>query len=317
MRLKLLAALFAVLAMVGIQTVATASTGSAEAGLWSDTYTPPATDCSTFARDGNQFCYADDPGSVELGVKFQSSAPVLITGVRVYRVDDAEVSGSLWTAAGVRLATGTFAPYAGSHGWQDLVFSTPVQLVPGTTYVASYFSPNATYAFEYDYFTDSAHSLGPITALRSTVGDGNGVFCYDSLSCFPGNTYRDLNYWVTPLWLSYDFDGFYQPVDNDKMNVVKAGRAIPVKFSLAGDKGLDILRAGYPKAKQIDCSGSGSLAAVDETVSAAGGSSLSYDASSDQYVYVWKTQKGWTGNCYRFELGLKDGSSHSFTVMAR
>ena len=34
--------------------------------------------------------------------------------------------------------------------------------------------------------------------------------------------------------------------------------------------------------------------AVEETVTA-GGSSLSYDPIADQYVYVWKTEKAWTG----------------------
>jgi hypothetical protein len=39
----------------------------------------------------------------------------------------------------------------------------------------------------------------------------------------------------------YDFDGFFNPVDNpDVLNRVKAGSAIPVKFSLGGDQGLDI-----------------------------------------------------------------------------
>ena len=53
--------------------------------------------------------------------------------------------------------------------------------------------------------------------------------------------------------------------------------------------------------------------AVEETVTA-GGSSLSYDAGADQYVYTWKTSKSWAGKCYRFELGLDDDTSHTFDV---
>ena len=45
-----------------------------------------------------------------------------------------------------------------------------------------------------------------------------------------------------------------------------------------------------------------------------GWSSLSYDASADQYVYTWKTSKSWAGKCYRFELGLDDDTSHTFDV---
>jgi len=33
---------------------------------------------------------------------------------------------------------------------------------------------------------------------------------------------------------------------------------------------------------------------VDQTVTA-GSSSLSYDPTTDQYVYVWKMDKSWTG----------------------
>src|SRR5205085_2496965 len=47
----------------------------------------------------------------------------------------------------------------------------------------------------------------------------------------------------------YPFSGFFQPVDNTPtLNVVKAGSGIPVKFSLSGNLGLNILLAGYPQS---------------------------------------------------------------------
>src|SRR6266545_1132510 len=50
----------------------------------------------------------------------------------------------------------------------------------------------------------------------------------------------------------FDFSGFFPPVDNPPaVNVVNAGRAIPVKFSLSGDKGLNIFAAGFPVSQQI------------------------------------------------------------------
>ena len=46
----------------------------------------------------------------------------------------------------------------------------------------------------------------------------------------------------------YDFDGFFRPVDmGDTVNSVKAGSAVPIKFSLDGDQGLGIIASGYPK----------------------------------------------------------------------
>ncbi|HMC67688.1 MAG TPA: immunoglobulin-like domain-containing protein, partial [Mycobacteriales bacterium] len=45
----------------------------------------------------------------------------------------------------------------------------------------------------------------------------------------------------------YNFAGFFQPVANlPVFNVVQAGRAIPVKFSLSGNKGLGIFASNSP-----------------------------------------------------------------------
>jgi hypothetical protein len=105
------------------------------------------------------------------------------------------------------------------------------------------------------------------------------------------------------------FDGFFAPVDNNMLNVAKAGSAIPVKFGLGGDQGLDIFAAGYPKAVRISCDTGESADAVEEyTVASTSG--LKYDAASGRYQYNWKTTKGVTG-CFRLELGLTDGSVHT------
>ena len=106
----------------------------------------------------------------------------------------------------------------------------------------------------------------------------------------------------------YDFRGFFQPVDMDRVNVAKAGSAIPIKFSLNGFQGLDIIASGYPTFTVTGTSQSGDD--IEQTVTA-GGSSLSYDADSDQYVYVWKTDKAWAGKSGTFTLKLNDGTSHT------
>jgi CSLREA domain-containing protein len=108
----------------------------------------------------------------------------------------------------------------------------------------------------------------------------------------------------------YDFSGFFPPVDNPPaLNGVKAGRAIPVKFSLNGDQGLDVFDAGFPASQPIPCDGLALVYDVEETVTA-GSSSLSYDATTDQYIYVWKTEKGWVGTCRQLTVQLNDGTTH-------
>lgn len=108
----------------------------------------------------------------------------------------------------------------------------------------------------------------------------------------------------------YDFTGFFQPVDNlPTLNAVNAGRAIPVKFSLNGDQGLDIFASGYPKSQKIACDSSATVDGIEETVTA-GSSSLSYDLSTDTYIYVWKTERTWAGTCRQLILKLDDGTFH-------
>jgi hypothetical protein len=42
----------------------------------------------------------------------------------------------------------------------------------------------------------------------------------------------------------------------------------------------------------------------------AGGSSLSYDPTLDQYNYVWKTDRAWAGSCRQLVVKLVDGTFH-------
>jgi len=109
----------------------------------------------------------------------------------------------------------------------------------------------------------------------------------------------------------FDFTGFFSPVSNPPtLNVVNAGRAIPVKFSLSGNKGPNILDANSPQSGSIACDGSAPVVDLTDTLTA-GGSSLSYDASADQYIYVWKTDSSWAGSCRQLVVTLKDGTSHT------
>ena len=109
---------------------------------------------------------------------------------------------------------------------------------------------------------------------------------------------------------AYTFSGFFAPVNNlPVLNRMNAGRAVPIKFSLGGNQGLDILAAGSPSSKRVDCASGATTDAVEQTVTA-GASSLAYDPGTDRYHYVWKTNKDWAGTCREFTLTLDDGISH-------
>lgn len=106
--------------------------------------------------------------------------------------------------------------------------------------------------------------------------------------------------------LKYDLTGPFQPVDAaPTVNTAKAGSAIPVKFKLGGDKGLNVLADGYPKSGTASCASASTE--IEQTVSSAT-SALTYDPVSTQYTYTWKTTTTLKG-CRDLLLRFRDGSS--------
>lgn len=127
------------------------------------------------------------------------------------------------------------------------------------------------------------------------------------------NAYRSSDHDAVVVGLNlqgFAFSGFFAPVDNPPVvNRVKAGKSVPVKFSLGGDQGLDIFATGFPKSQATTCASTAPVDGIEQTV-APGASSLSYDPATGQYTYVWKTQKDWAGSCRKLVLKLKDGTFH-------
>jgi hypothetical protein len=207
-----------------------ASAQVAPQGLWSTSFTSgqSAADCGRWRLDDNGFCVADDArNGLELGTKFRTSTSMQITGVRIYRADPASLQASLWTSDGTLLARGTFADATG-NGWQDMSFAEPVTIVPGITYIASYFSPATKYAFQYGYFADAARTVGPITALKAVDGSPNGVHCYEEAACaFPVRGHRDSSYWVTPLWVGSDDEPTDPPPAGDEEGSPRVAARMP------------------------------------------------------------------------------------------
>jgi Domain of unknown function (DUF4082)/Fibronectin type III domain/Bacterial Ig domain len=149
-----------------------------------------------------------DPNSVVLGVKFRSDVFGTVTGVRFYKsaANTGTHIGGLWSSEGTLLASATFTGESAS-GWQQVNFSTPVQIFPNTTYVASYLAPAGHYAADAYYFYTppatggNALNAPPLHALPALAGSGNGVYAYSGTSTFPNNTYKGTNYWVDPTFV--------------------------------------------------------------------------------------------------------------------
>ena len=108
----------------------------------------------------------------------------------------------------------------------------------------------------------------------------------------------------------YVYSGFFQPIDNPPtLNQTNAGKAVPVVFSLGSNQGLAIFASGYPVSQPIACDGADPIDAIEQTVNT-DANTLSYDAKTAAYTYVWKTDKSWGGTCRQLIVRLNDGTNH-------
>jgi uncharacterized membrane protein len=154
---------------------------------------------------------------------------------------------------------------------------------------------------------------GSALALPELEGYGSWASHISDSGVIVGTVYTDYYTQTAAVWYPtrshYAFGGFLRPVDNPPaVNSVKAGSAVPMKFSLGGDQGMAIL-AGMPQSIPVACN-NGAQTGPAEAATPAGSSGLSYDPAAGTYTYVWKTAKSSAGTCRQFRLSLSDGSVH-------
>lgn len=136
-----------------------------------------------------------DGRAVELGLRFTTGVAGSIAGVRFFKASGASGThtGSVWSSAGTRLATATFANETAS-GWQEVRFSTPVDASAGTAYTVSYHSDDGTYLSKANAFP-GARTAGPLTAPATD----NGRYVYGA-SAFPTQSWQSSDYFVDVIF---------------------------------------------------------------------------------------------------------------------
>jgi hypothetical protein len=151
---------------------------------------------------------------VTLGVKFWSSQPGTISGIRFYRAAQSPqgyVTG-LYSANGTLLGSATMAQESSPlPGWQEADFPSPIPISGNTTYVAAYFVPSGQFADTF-YGLSQGVTNGPLYAPAGAAVGGNGVFCY--CNGFPASSFENSNYFIdlvfTPTaptsYLALNFD---------------------------------------------------------------------------------------------------------------
>jgi hypothetical protein len=147
----------------------------------------------------------EDLNPVNLGLKFIPQASGSVVGLRFFKnvSNTGTHHGYLWTAGGTLLTSVTFTGET-NYGWQQMLFSSPVTVTAGTTYIVSYHSPNGPFPRTENYF-GSALTVGSLLAPSSASSGGNGIFAYGVAGLLPNNTFNDTNYWVEPLFQPLTF----------------------------------------------------------------------------------------------------------------
>jgi hypothetical protein len=241
----------------------------------------------------NSYSWAEGPTPLGTGAMLTVNLP---TGTHTITLTVTDTGGGSDTDDVVVTVQDTLAPNISCPS--DVVVSLPMNST-ATSMVVNYPSVTATDSCSSSVTVNSTPASGSVfpvgtTTVNATADDGAG----HTSTC---------SFTVT---VQYNFAGFFPPVANLPMlNIVQAGRAIPVKFSLSGNKGLGIFAAGSPSSGPIACNSSDPATVLEETVTA-GGSSLSYDPTTDQYIYIWKTEQGWAGTCRQLVVQLNDDSIH-------
>ena len=267
--------------------------GAYEAEPTSDD-TPPVITPSIAGMSGSNGWYRSNvtvTWSVNDGESAVTSAPCAPTTISA-DTPGQDVTCSATSAGGTDARTVTIKRDWTAPTLTPVVSPNPV-LLNGTATA----TPNATDQ------TSLLASASCGTPTTSTVGA-------KSVSCTATDNAGNTNTVAATYAVAYPFTGFFQPVDPmPTVNVAKAGSGVQVKFGLGGNQGLAIFAAGFPASRQVSCSASAPQDDIEATVTA-GNSSLSYDASTQQYSYTWKTDKAWAGTCRLLTITLADGTTH-------
>lgn len=195
---------------------------------------------------------------------------------------------------------------AGNHGSASVTYRvvdrTPPQITisspaDGSSYLLG--QPiSAAYSCRDD--VDGARVSCQASTLDTSVG--THVFRVDSVDSSGNASFATATYSVR-----YAFDGFYSPLVAEPATAsARAGDAVPVKFSLGGDRGLDVVS----RAAWRPCG-----ATTNDSSTALG--SLGYSSGPARYTFMWQTDKSWAGSCREFLLTLRDGSTHAALVSFR
>jgi len=196
--------------------------------------------------------------------------------------------------AGNTSSTGSFGPFKVDLNDPSVAIASPSD---GATYILGS-AVDASFSC-----SDTVDGSG-IEACDGTVGNGSALDTSAVGQHQFSVTAKDHAGRMTTVTHSYAvvyaFSGLDAPAGKSSP---KAGSAIPVWFSLGGVGDLSAVR---DVTVSDSCGGAQTNGAA---ISMNG--RLRYEQDSDRFMFVWKTEKSWSGSCRLLQVTLNDGTTHT------
>ena len=146
----------------------------------------------------------------------------------------------------------------------------------------------------------------PTGSPINTQSIGSKTFRVTAVDNAGNSTVRAVAYSV--VW---PLTAFLAPVDNPPMvNTVKAGKTVPVRFSLGGNRGMNVFAPGYPRVVTVACPGGVS---TDEIESVLNGRPPALSYANGTYTYALATESKWASStmCRQLQVRWLDGSERT------
>ncbi|HXI25083.1 MAG TPA: HYR domain-containing protein, partial [Pyrinomonadaceae bacterium] len=209
--------------------------------------------CACASDDNSEICQTRDDIVVTQDVAAGTSVGLGTTTIHLTATDEANNTSTKTITVTV---VDTTAPVITSCPTNVTVYlplnSTAVSMPVSYSAATATDNCDSSVTIGYSQASGSVFPVGTTTVTVTATDDAN-----NSSTCA---------FTVTVL---YDFTGFFAPVGNPPtLNAVNAGRAVPVKFSLSGDKGLNVFAANNPYTVSLNCNSNDPGVDVTETTTA-------------------------------------------------
>ena len=213
-------------------------------------------------------------------------------------------------------AAGNTSPGGASYSW------TVDTTAPDTTITAGPSNPTGDTTASFSFTSSEANSTFQCSLDNAGFAACSSPQAYSGLAVgshtfrvqatdAAGNTDPSPATAAWTIQSGYNFSGFLLPLVNPpKVNRVKAGVYVPVRFRLGGYQGMNIFAAGYPQSQPVACAALPSNADVNVSETTTSGRSLLiYNPLLKNYDYLWKTDRNWAGTCRQLIVKFNDGSA--------